>query len=150
MEYTNTLFFKNFPSYYEHKISIEELAKLSRLTFEETYLCIKKVGIIDRVEISKEEKDEFKNKLDDLECILLKPVRTKEEYEINFKNAKYLSTLTNKFMEKVFKADENVRSQLDPNKKFKDRGTVLQDTEAEELINRAIRIMDYRLKNIQG
>ena len=150
MKYIPDLFLRNFPLYYEHKISIEELAKLSGLTFEETYLCIKKVGIIDRVEISKEEKDEFRNKLDNLENILLKPIKTKEDWELNCENAKYLNKLTDEFMRKTFKAHENVRSQLNLNEKFKDKGTVILDVEAELLIDRAIKIMDDRLKKMQG
>lgn len=142
------VFMQNFPLYYNYKVDLSELANMCGMSVEDTFECIKIVGIIDKVEIPNEQKNELKEKIDFAKSIFERKVTNYEEYSYNRKVYRELLDLTDKMVYDICKFHENVRSQIDSQKLYKDRGEVILDQEAESLLNKAFKVLKYRYEKL--
>lgn len=144
------IFHEKFPLFYQYKVSLSELANICNMTEKDTFECIKIVGIIDKVEIPDDQKKDLSNKINNAKPVFDKEIITYEDYDENRKIFRELLDTTDKMVRDICKVHENVRSQLDINKKYKDHGEVILDNEAEMIIKKAFKLMEYRHKKLQG
>lgn len=143
-------FYEKFPLFYSYKISLSELANICNMNEKDTFECIKVVGIIDKVEIPKAQKEDLENIIEKAKLIFDNEIKSYKDYDENRRNLRELLDTTDKMVRNICKVHEKVRSQLDINKLYKDKGDVILDMEAEKIINKAFRLMDYRHKKLHG
>lgn len=85
----NTLpdgFLEKFQLYYNDIINLEELANIFGITLEETFQYIKEIGIIEKVKIPVEQKEELKEKIIESKAVFDLGLTNKNEYGENKKN----------------------------------------------------------------